>query len=478
LLEFIPKPKRFRPIKARFWEREFGAEFNRWEFTLLKDFNQAKLAKYPVISGTVITDSKLGKERFLLIPAPYLNQDFVFCVCPPSISLPSDWSYVTISGKKRWLRDHYEIWVDDISPIKLETPSKPEIEFKDFQESLLLQWSGIESPLRELLAFEFISSPALPMLQQTGGLNLSMYDGTGIGLSKKLLRYFRRVIPPEMVRGKSGLVRVPWMSAAIRLRSFSWSFKVADGDKPLNQSFVHFLSNRNSRRFSEISVGLGSDKGAPTFLYEPLISMVDQPTLLPPSAEKRRINIDPPLEVTKYIVTTHLFYPTIGETQDDFMKVLDEASSKIIQLAKKKDVPHLVRRHSLFDPNYYGKPQSMLRIALAFARVHGKNAIDTSWTMKAVDDFYVKNMELITEAWPDYFTSKGVETASLKSELDKQVLRFVTDNETKDTGVGFHLIEEHFINRNSFDLRNSLMHLEEKGKIYEKKRDVFRSIPE
>jgi hypothetical protein len=477
MLEFIPKPRSFKPIEARLWEREFGSEFNKWEFQLLKEFNQAKQAKNPVISGTVVVSSRFGKGCFLLIPAPHLGQDQVICICPPSIPVPADRSYVTVYGKKQWFRDHYEIVVEDILPAKMKVPIKPEIKFKDFQDLLLLKWNGIDSPLRELLAFEFVSSPPLYVLHQVGGINLSVYDGTGVGLSKKLLHYFRRIVPPEVVFGESCSLEIPYMNIRMRLMPFSWSFKVADADNPSIQPLVDFLCNRRSGKFSEISLGLGSAKSAPTSIYDPPVALVDQPTILPSTAEKRSINMDPPLEVTKYIVTMQMFHPTVGETQRDFEKVLDEASSKVVELAMKYDVPYLVKKHAILDPQYYGKPQSILRIALASARAHEKSVIDSSWVLKVFNDYCVKNMDLLFEAWPEFFTSKGVEIVSLKNELDRQVVKFITENETTETGVGFHLIEEHFFNRSELELRESLRRLLDYGKIREIKYDVFRSVP-
>lgn len=475
--EFVPKPKRFKPIKPRFWKREFGGEFLKWEFQLLKEFNHAKKADRPVISGTVIADSRLGRGRFLLIPAQYLTQDWVLCVCPPSISIPANWSYRTIYGKKQRFKDHYEIIVDDVLPAKIEMPIKPEIGFKDFQDLLLTQWSGIGPLLRELLAFEFVSSPPIFPLRQAGGLSLSIYDGTGIKLAKKLLRYFRYIIPSEITRGKSGLVDVPWMSTRIRLTPFSWGFKVADADKALTRLLRNFLSNRKSQRFSELSVGLGSARNSPTSIYEPPLTMVDQPTLLPWSTEKRPINVDPPLEITKYIIATQMLHPIYGGTQEDLTRVLDETGSKLVALANSYDAPHWLAKNALFDPNYYGKPQSILRIALASARVHGKNSIDTSWVTKTFDNYYLPNFKSNLAAWPDILTSKGVELVPLKKELDRQILRFITDTETRETGVGFHLIEEHFFNRNLIELGDSLMRLQEGGRIREIRHDVFRSVP-
>jgi hypothetical protein len=476
-MTFVPSPQKFRPIKARFEEREFGSEFNRWEMQLLLDFSQAKREVQTVISGTVIADCKLGRGQFILIPGPYLTQDYVLCVCPLGIPVPANLSYVRVYGQRRSLRNRYEILVESILPAKMKMPLEPEIDFKEFQDLLLIQWAGIASPLRELLAFEIVSSPPLQPLGQIGGLNVSLYDGTALKLSKKLLKSLGNMIPTTLQRGKSCSLTVPEMQVRLDLPPYAWRFRSADADKPLDESMKNLLEKRKSDRFSEISIGLGSDKNAPATLYDPTVVMVDQPTLLLPNAEMRKINVDPPLEVTKYLITAQMLCPTVGRREEDFTRVLTEASSKIVEVAKSYDLTSEVRRHGIFDPNSYGKPQSILRLALASARTSSQVEIDSTSTMKAFDDIYLKNFKIIYEEWPNLFTSKGIEMASLKNELDRQILRFITDSETSEVGVGFHLIEEHFVNQDKFKLLESIGRLLDKGKIREEKTDVFRSVP-
>ena len=489
-MTFIPKPERlkavrpqniFKPIKPAFRERQYGSEFNKWELELLREFSYAKSSKNPRISGSVVFDNRLGRDRFLLIPAAHLHQDYVICECPQGIPVPANSSYVTVTGRRSVFYDYWIIIVDNISYEKMKTPIKPEISFKDFQDNLFLQWGGIFSPLRELLAFEFVSSPPLSDLRQVGGLSVTLYDGTGRKEGKKLLKYFRGMIPADIALGKSDRLALPELATDQPLSPFSWRFRCFDADKPLSQHLTSFLDNRRSKRFSEISVGLGSKCNQPKSIYDPPLTRVDQPTLLPDNAEMLKMSFDPPLEVTKYIITMQMLFPTIGKIQTDLDKTLEFASQKIIKLAEKYDVPQAVQRHGLFDPNYYAKPQSILRLALASARSQEKRSTDIEWVTKVFDEFYLKNTENIMESWPDIMTSKGVEIVSL-NEFERQILKFITEKESKDSGVGFSALSDRF-NAESFDdeikLRQVLDHLKEEnvGKIYEEKRDVYRSIP-
>jgi hypothetical protein len=480
-MTFIPKPDpksivwaSFRPIRPAFRERQYGSEFNKWELALLKEFSCAKASRNPIISGSVVYDSALGRGRFLLIPAAHLPQDYVICECASGVPAPANLSYVTIAGRKKVFYGYWEIIVDNISFEKMKQPVKPEIDFRDFQDQLFLQWGGISSPLRELLAFEFVSSPPLPDFGQVGGLNVTLYDGTSKGESKKLLKYFRDMIPLDIALGKSGNLAIRELAAEQPLSPFSWRFKSFDADKPLSQHLSVFLDSRRSKRFSEISIGLGSRRNQPKSLYEPPLTKVDQPTLLPDNAEMLKMSFDPPLEVTKYIITMQMMFPTVGKRRADLDETLELASKKIVDIGEKYQLPQAVKRHGLFDPNYYGKPQSILRLALASARSQAKQTMNNEWIMKVFDEIYLKNVVTIMDAWEDIMTSKGVELVSL-DEFDRQVLKFITEKESTDYGVGFSVLNERFTDDIKLEL--TLDRLDNIGKIYMVKRDVYRSIP-
>jgi hypothetical protein len=369
------------------------------------------------------------------------------------------------------------MYVEKIQFEKSRIPIKPEISFADFRERLLLQWGGISPLLSNLLAFQFVSSPPIPELGQTGGLNLTVYDGTGRGESKKLLGYFKNMLPLDIAIGKSGSLALPELSADQPLSPFSWSFKSFDADKPLNQNLLTFLDKRKSKRFSEISIGLGSKRSHPQSIYEPPLTMVDQPTLLPDNVEMIKMNFDPPLEVTKYIITMQMLHPTLGKNQTDIDDMLAIASNSIIDIAEKYDIPQTVRRHGLFDPSYYGKPQSILRLGLASARSEERQSTDNEELMRLFNSVYMKNMETVMEAWDDIFTKKGIELVSL-DEYDRQLLKFITEKEN-EFGLGFDILTEHFASNkfDEFKIRQHLDDLKNIGKICEPKFNVFKSLP-
>lgn len=481
-MTFIEKKKvikapSFIPIKPSFRNRKFGSEFNKWELDLLREFSNSKKLVSPVISGIVVFDRTLGRNRFVLIPAAHLSQDYVICECPDDIPIPSNLSEVTITGKRKAFFDYWEIYVEKISPHSNNNPVKPEISFQEFQDKLFLQWGGLDPLMKDLLAFEFVSSPPIMEFHQAGGLNLTLYDGTNSGESKKLLHYFRRILPNDIALGKSGKLAIPELATNQPLSPFSWSFKSFDADRPLSQKVMTFLDKRKSKRLSEISVGLGSKRSQPSSIYEPPLTMVDQPTLLPDNVEMLRMNFDPPLEVTKYVISMQMLFPAIGKKQTDIDLVLEEASNSVVNLAERYDLPQTVRRHGLFDPSYYGKPQSIIRLGLASARSKVKKTTDTSELMSLFNSLYLKNMESILQTWDEVFSKKGVEMVSLK-EFDRQLFKFISEKEG-EFGVSFAILSDRFATNkyNEIELRKHLDKLKDLGKIREPIYNVFKSIP-
>ena len=178
------------------------------------------------------------------------------------------------------------------------------------------------------------------------------------------------------------------------------------------------------------------------------------------------------------MITMQMLFPSIGKTHIDLDTTLENASKKVVNIAEKYGVPQTVQEHGLFDPSYYGKPQSVLRLALASARAGEEQTINNEYVMKVFDEFYLKNVEGIMETWEDIFNRKGIEIVSL-NEFDRMIMKFITAEESNDFGVGFNILAEHFVNSRTDEvaLWRSLEDLKRKGKICEPKHDVYRSLP-
>jgi hypothetical protein len=176
--------------------------------------------------------------------------------------------------------------------------------------------------------------------------------------------------------------------------------------------------------------------------------------------------------------TMKMLFPTIGKTQSDIEVALDKTSQKLVEMAEKYDLPSEVQQHGLFDPNYYGKPQSILRLALASARSQESTSIDDKEVLKVFETFYLKNLNNITEAWEDLFNRKGVEVASL-NEYDRTILKFIVEKESNEFGVSFDALADKFILQpyQEVELRLSIQRLLKACKIREARTEIYRGIP-
>jgi hypothetical protein len=473
-LTFIQKPNEFKPIKTRLWERQFGSEFNHWEWNIISEFNQAKKEKYVKVSGAVINNTRLGKGQFLLVPAPHLPQDHLLCICQDQ-EIPANNAYVTIQGRNVWRRNHYEVFVDSIQQADLNIPVKPEIEFQEFENLLFEPWRGIDQHVADVFSFQFVSCPPLFAINQAGGLVISSYDGTRARLGKKLLAYFKNLLPKEILLGKPSCISVPYMNIRLRTLPFSWQYKTIFAEKTFPPLFLKFMTERKSA-FSELSIGVEPGKEAPLTIYDKPLTISDQSTFLTRSVENRKLNNDPPLEIIKYIATQQMFAPKAGNTKEDFAKLMATASEQLIKTAESYDIPDAAKSHGLFDPNYYGKPQSILRIALSAARALNQKEISDKWISESFERYCLKNYMTILEDLPDIVTRKGVEMVTLEREIDRQIFKFISDHESKEYGVGIYQIDDVFVKYTDFEIRESLTRLREMGRLYENPRDVFRTV--
>jgi len=73
------------------------------------------------------------------------------------------------------------------------------------------------------------------------------------------------------------------------------------------------------------------------------------------------------------------------------------------------------------------------------------------------------------------FTPKGIEIGSL-SNVEQEIVKFVEKNETKESGVSFYALQDHFLNVDPMKLRDAIFRLQELFKIYEEKPNHFRVV--
>ena len=220
--------------------------------------------------------------------------------------------------------------------------------YDDFSKELL---DGLELHSKEdLLPLVAIASPPIQLLRQNtlsnakdraGGFHVAL-------LGKKITSVKMRI---QQVTNDPVLIGLRYWNV------FTPSMKKFD------QYINHpFLSN-------EYAVLLKKPKTlAEKFFTLPFDYPVQISNAPNKSEELERMNQYEDPDIYNYLAYMRLTYPAIST---NINKQLLASSQKVIDWASKQNIPaDFLGMGMLFDPNYYGKPDTIQRLALSIARIH------------------------------------------------------------------------------------------------------------
>lgn len=403
MIDFIEPAKPFKPFTLSFWEREYGSEIPSFEFSRIREFYDAKKMKRPNVSGYV---KKLDSQHFLLLPTLY-NPMYLLCTCTDGVTIPPENSYVNVEGQTRWSRLKVtsegtygidsdkeivvERWVFD-SPEWL-TKIKPNMNFKDFKEEIFTRFRNIEPLVQDFIASQIVSCPKYDDF--FGGLNICLYDSTQKALASTVAKEIRHIVPRDI--GKTHLIKTPFGTVPLRSR---YNLITVDADTPLSSNVRAAMAKRTANiGYDELSLYFGSKRNLPKTLEEPPFQLSDFPTTLNEEVEFTKKRVDPSLEAFKYMQIQHFIVPIILDTPEVVNKIHD----KIVKLPDRYDVsPQLLARFKVLDASYYGKPQSVLRLALVNTRTENLEKMQENNLTYALEIFE-KNFDNNYELWHDIF---------------------------------------------------------------------------
>ncbi|AFU57414.1 hypothetical protein Ngar_c04700 [Candidatus Nitrososphaera gargensis Ga9.2] len=196
---------RFQYAHIRFFEREFGLEYTKFENRRMQEVYQAKTHKLSEVSGYVVWLRR--NKAFLIVPTLTSPEPSVFCEIPDWINLeiPPDRAFVVTKGKWGYkvargvepsaspifTVDHYKVTRPDLGSIR------PDSTYHDFREILFEGLADVYPEVQDLVAHSIISSPKT--LDRLGGLTLSVYNESK-ATSRVLLAYLKRFLPKEFLR--------------------------------------------------------------------------------------------------------------------------------------------------------------------------------------------------------------------------------------------------------------------------------------
>ena len=178
--------------------------------------------------------------------------------------------------------------------------------YKDFKLGLTSRVEGLEPQIRDFLAFSAISSPSF--LENTGGINLTLYDSTKSGLPLKVVREIKRVIPQDM--GRIHKVETRFGKFAMK---YKYGFVAEDADEPLTRITENLLAHKSSgstEQDLEISMSMYSKNNKPASIEDPPCSLSDVPTVIPEntSINSSRSVIDQ-FDALKFMIVSHMKDP-------------------------------------------------------------------------------------------------------------------------------------------------------------------------
>ena len=408
MIEFFEPSKPFKPFRLRFWNRTYGSEFPSFEFSRIREFYDAGKMKYPSIDGYV---KRIDDQHFLLLPTLYTPFPLL-CTCAEGVALPPENAYVNVEGRRRWAQlqkiaereyaGEKEIIVEKLSFTSPEwlNQVKLNMSFKEFRGEMFTRILNIDPLVQDFMASQVISCPKFENF--IGGLNVCVYDATQKAFALKVIKEIRRIVPRDI--GNAYIINTPFGQVPLTCK---YRLLPIDADKPLSQNVTKTMMNRTAPfRYDEVSLCLGSKRNMPKTLEEPPCRLSDFPTILNEEVDIAKKRIDPSLEAFKYMQIQHLITPIVLNTAD----VISKVHEKVVKLQDRYGIsPQLLARFSILDASYYGKPQSILRLALANARTENKKKIsdnNLNYALKMFD----KNFDNTYEVWSDLFTDAGLST--------------------------------------------------------------------
>ena len=469
---------RFIPFKLSFWERCFGSTFLEYELARMKEFAQAKDSKQVKISGYA---KKIGDDSFLLLPTLYTPQVSLPCVVA-SGHLPPDNAYVTVEGLTEWgnLRRSLgrEFEADKVLSVQTwsrVTPEydvpRPKMDFAQFKDSAFGHIINLDPIVKDFVAYQMVSCPDFEGF--LGGLNISLYDKTAKRHAQAVAKNIGMIVPRDI--GSPYTLSTPFGEVKMRYR---FNFLQIDADKALSSGLREVMTNRHrDTSLSELSISLSSANSKPKTLEEPPCSLVDFPTVLNEDVDLVTAKVDPDLDAFKYMLYQHLTAPIV----DDSATILRDLSEKLVELPKRFEIPSdMLARCKLLDASYVGRPQSILRLALATGRATGQRTVGSADAIKVYNEYFLTNFDNVIHAWSesDLFAQKGIPLAKLSGD-ERKIFRLIERYESTDRKHATYQEIAEETKMDDYVLRQVLFDMvQRKGILIESSPMCYRTIPD
>jgi hypothetical protein len=481
LFSFPNSPKRYQYAPIRFFEREFGLEYTKFEYTRKLEIHTAKVEKSKEVAGYVVWVKR--KNAFLIVPTLTSPEPYIYCEIPDWMDseTPPERSFIIAKGKwtyktrfkeggtvttQIFIAEYYKTIKPDLQAIK------PDIKYKDFKGILFDALQNVDDPVQDLVSHSLVSSPKA--LGRLGGITLSLYNESR-GTSRHLLAHLRRFLPKEFLRPRATYsLQVEEISHSVRLDPFPWMYKSVDADTELsNETLSLMRRSPDTSAPDEFMISLHSQNTQPKSLRDPPAAISDVPIVVADALERKTDKFyDTTPEILKFIIATHLSPVTMSEEMRKAS--LDAIHQSIHGLTSRhEEFRWETVRGGILDMNIHGKPLSLQHLILTDGRSNVESEIKMETVSNALKIF-AKNMDDTLTIWGKGHRAKGEVDFTWVSPEEREIVGFIYDHGPSAKVA----VSEHCHGKmTGVVFERSWKELYDHGTIYEKDTGIFDIIP-
>lgn len=319
---FVQK-QRYQHSRVRFFEREHGTEFLRFEMDQMRRFAAAKRARGEVeLDGYV---AWIRPPHFVLFPAPTAHGVYVACRAAPGVPYPDMNGFSTVRGRMgpAVLPDGSVGPVLRADDIGAADPGfgriAPDISHGEFVGLLFEKWRNVADTTQQLVAHTLTSSPGLPG-RRTGGFTVTIDALSKRAILDSLVGDLRRLVPSEARSGRPRHLRLPEMGAAgsapsVQMPGLGWGSSAAPLERipaAVDARLDRARGGGGGGGASEHSIALLKKADGPLPLARRGVRMSDYPAVLEEHVERRSESHDTSPEAFKFLLAARMHRPAVG----------------------------------------------------------------------------------------------------------------------------------------------------------------------
>lgn len=400
---------RYRYSRVRFFEREHGTEFLRFEMDQMRRFAAARKAR-----GDIELDGYVAWMRppyFVLFPAPTVSEIHLVCRAGYGVPYPDMNAFSTVKGKigPDILPDRRIGYVLQAEGIGDARPGfgqiAPEISHKDFVGLLFEKWRNVAETTQQLIAHTLTSSPGVPC-RRTGGFTVTIDALTKSASLGTLASDLRRFMPSEVRTGRPLTVRLPEMGAngsaapAAKLPPLEWGSTTAQLERM--PAAVDAKLDRipgEGGTAAEHSITLLKKAVGPLPLGHRGVRMSDYPAVIEEHVERRSYSYDTSAEVFKFLLAARMRRPTVSAAA--FEASIEEYHAMLKKFIGEHEYLSAATGSGQFlDMGHGGRPLSVYNMAASLARSRAADCI-SGGDFERAGATYLDNLKTIFDVIHD-----------------------------------------------------------------------------